>query len=36
MDACLLCLLCLVRYKSLRQADHSSRVVLPSVVRRCV
>jgi len=31
-DVCFLCLLCVVRYTSLRLADHSSRVVLPSVV----
>ena len=29
---CLLRVLCVVRYRSLRQADHSSRGVLPSVV----
>jgi hypothetical protein len=29
---CLLWVLCVVRYRSLRQADHSSRGVLPSVV----
>jgi hypothetical protein len=27
---------CVVRYRSLRQADQSSRGVLPTVVRRCV
>jgi len=27
---------CVVRYRSLRRADHSSRGVLPTVVRRCV
>jgi hypothetical protein len=27
---------CVVRYRSLRRADHSSRGVLPNVVRRCV
>jgi hypothetical protein len=27
---------CIVRYRSLRRADHSSRVVLPTVMRRCV
>jgi len=31
MDVCLLCVLCAVRQKSLRRADHSSRGVLPSV-----
>ena len=29
-------MLCVVRYRSLRRADHSSRDVLLSVVRRCV
>jgi hypothetical protein len=28
--------LCVVRKRSLRRADHSSRGVLPTVVRRCV
>ena len=32
MDVCLLCVLCVVRQRSLRRADHSSREVLPSVV----
>jgi len=32
MDVCLLCMLCVVRYRSLYRADHSSRGVLPSVV----
>jgi hypothetical protein len=36
MDICLLWVLCAVRYRSLRRADHSSRGVLPTVVRRCV
>ena len=27
---------CVVRWRSLRRADHSSRGVLPTVVRRCV
>ena len=36
MDICLLWVLCVVRYKSLLRADHSSRGVLPTVVRRCV
>jgi hypothetical protein len=30
------CLLCVVRYRSLRRADHSSRGVLPTAARRCV
>ena len=34
MNVSLLCVLCVVR--SLRQVDHSSRGVLPTVVRRCV
>jgi hypothetical protein len=28
--------LCVVRLRSLRRVDHSSRGVLPSMVRRCV
>jgi hypothetical protein len=36
MDVCLLGLLCVVRYRYLRRADHSSRGVLPTVVRRCI
>ena len=32
MDLCLLWILCVVRYRYLRRADHSSRGVLPSVV----
>jgi len=36
MDVCLLWVLCVVRWRSLRRADHSSRGVLPTVVRRCV
>ena len=36
MDVCLLWVLCVVRRRPLRRADHSSRGVLPSVVRRCV
>ena len=36
MDVCLLWVLCVVRYRSLRRTDHSSRGVLPTVVRRCV
>jgi len=30
------CLLCVVRYRSLRRADHSSVGVLPTVGRRCL
>ena len=30
------CLLCVVRYRSLRRADHSSGGVLPTVGRRCL
>ena len=33
---CLMWLLCVVRQRSLRRADHSSTRVLPTVVRRCV
>jgi hypothetical protein len=39
MDVCLLWVLFVVRLRSLRRADHSSRSsreVLPNVVRRCV
>jgi hypothetical protein len=36
MDVCLLWVLCVVRQRSVRRADHSSRGVLPTVVRRCV
>jgi hypothetical protein len=37
MDVCLLWVLCVVRYRSLRRADHSSRGVLSSVVcLKCV
>jgi hypothetical protein len=36
MDVCLLRLSCVVRWKSLRRSDHSSRGVLPTVLRRCV
>jgi hypothetical protein len=36
MDVCLLWVLCVVRQRSLRRADYSSRGVLPTVVRRCV
>jgi len=36
MDVCLLWVLSVVRQRSLRRADHSSRVVLPTVMRRCV
>jgi hypothetical protein len=31
-----LSVVCVVRYRSLRRADHSSRGVLPTVARRCV
>ena len=34
MDVCLLWVLCVVRYRSLRRADHSSRGVLLTVVCR--
>jgi len=30
MDVCLLSVLCVIKYRSLRRADHSSRGVLPS------
>jgi len=36
MDVCLLWVWCVVRKRSLRRIDHSSRGVLPTVVRRCV
>ena len=36
MDICLLWVSCVVRYRSLRRADHLSRGVLPTVLRRCV
>jgi hypothetical protein len=36
MDSCLLWVLCVVRYRSLRRASHSSRGVLPNVVCRCL
>jgi hypothetical protein len=36
MDFCLLCVLCVVTESSLRRADHPSRGVLPTVMRRCV
>jgi len=36
MDVFLLWVLCVVRWTSLRRADHSSKGVLPTVVRRCV
>ena len=36
MNVCLLWVFCVVRQRSLRRADHSSRRVLPTVVRRCV
>ena len=36
MDICLLMLCVLSGRRSLRRADHSSRGVLPTVMRRCV
>jgi hypothetical protein len=36
MNGCLLWVLCVVSWKSLQRADHSSRGVVPTVVRRCV
>jgi len=36
MDVCLLWVLCVVRQRSLRRIDHSSRGALPTVARRCV
>jgi len=36
MDVCVLWVLCVVRYRSLRQVNHSSRGFLPGAVRRCV
>jgi hypothetical protein len=36
MDVCLLRVLCVVRYRSLRRVDHKSRGVLPNAVRRYV
>ena len=37
IDVCLLWVLCVVRQRSVRRADHSSRGVLPNMVRRlCV
>jgi len=36
MEVCLLWLLCVVRQRSLRRADHSSRGVLPTLMRRCL
>ena len=35
-DVFLLWVLCVVRSRTLRRADHSSRGVLPTVMRRCV
>jgi hypothetical protein len=32
LDVCLSCVLCVVRYRSLRRADHSFRGVLPSLM----
>jgi len=36
MDVCLWWVLCVVRYRSLRQTDDSSRGVLPTMVHHCV
>ena len=36
MDICLLWVSCVVRQRSLRRADHSSRGVIPTLLRRCV
>jgi hypothetical protein len=36
MDVCLLWVLCVVRWRSLRRADHSSRGILLTVLRRYV
>ena len=36
MEVCLLWVLCVVRYRSLRRTDHSFREVLPTVACRCV
>jgi len=36
MFVCFLWVLCIVRYRSMRRADHSSRGFLPNVVCRCV
>jgi len=36
MNGCLLVVSFVVRQRSLRRANHSSRGVLPTVVRRCV
>jgi len=36
MNVCLLWVLCVVRWRSLRRADQSSRGVLPAEVRLCV
>ena len=36
MNVCLLLMLCVVRYRSQRRANPSSRGVIPSVVCRCV
>jgi hypothetical protein len=32
VDDCLLCVVCVFKYRSLRRDDHSSRGVLPTVV----
>ena len=36
MDVCLLWVLCVVRWRSLRRAHHASRGVIPTVMRRCI
>jgi hypothetical protein len=36
VDVCLLWVLCVVRWRSLRRADQSSRGVLPTLARRCL
>jgi hypothetical protein len=36
MATCLLWVLCVIKYRSLRRIDRSSRGVLPTVARRCV
>ena len=36
MEVCLLRVLCFIRQRSLRRADHSPKGVLPNMVRRCM
>jgi len=36
MSECVVSVVCVVRWRSLRRADHSSRGVLPIVMRRCL